>query len=183
MSLVPIVAFVLSTRRARHVRTALGLDRYGGVHPAWTAGTIVAVVLLLAVALAQPVLRMRTTQHVREDAETFYVFDISRSMLAAGSPSEPTRMERAQRLGLRMRRRRTQLPSGVASLTDRVLPHLFPTAEEVFTATVEQSVGVDRPASRAGPGDDALCRVRLDARRHILHARRASARRRRVDGR
>ena len=149
-SLVPVVAFLVSTRRARRVRTALGLDRYGGVHPAWTAATIVAVVLLLAAALAQPVLRMRTTQHVREDAEAFYVFDVSRSMLAADSPSEPTRMERAQRFGLRMRRRLTQVPSGVASLTDRVLPHLFPTAEEeVFTATVEQSVGVDRPASRA----------------------------------
>ncbi len=149
-SLVPVVAFLLSTRRARRVRTALGLDRYGGAHPAWTTATIVAVVLLLAVALAQPVVRMRTTQHVREDAEAFYVFDVSRSMLAADSASDPMRMERAQEFGLRMRRRLTELPSGVASLTDRVLPHLFPTAdEEVFTAAVEQSVGVDRPASRA----------------------------------
>ena len=31
-----------------------------------------------------------------------------------------------------------------------MLPNLFPTIdEEVFTATVEQSVGVDRPTSRA----------------------------------
>ena len=95
------------------------------------------------------------------------------------------RMERAQRFGLRMRRRLTELPSGVASLTDRVLPHLFPTAdEEVFTAAVEQSVGVDRPASRAMdqvttlfaafdsmPGDT------------FFSSRRPRARRRRPDGR
>lgn len=147
---VPVLAFLASTRRARRARTALRLDPFGGVHPAWTAGTIAVVVVLLAVALAQPVLRTRTTQHVRQDAEAFYVFDISRSMLAARGPGEPTRMARALELGLRMRRRLTDLPSGVASLTDRVLPHLFPTAdEEVFTATVEQSVGVDRPSSRA----------------------------------
>ncbi len=148
-SAIPIVAFLATSRRARRARSALGLDPYGGVHPVWTAATIAAVVVLLATALAQPVVRTRTTQHVREDAEVFYVFDISRSMLAADSPSALTRMERAQRIGLRMRRRLSDLPSGVASLTDRVLPHLFPTAdEEVFTATVE-SVGVDKPASRA----------------------------------
>lgn len=147
---VPITAFLLSTRRARRVRDALGLDPYGGIHPAWTAATIVAVVLLLATALAQPVVRTRTTQHVRQDAEAFYVFDISRSMLAAEGPNSATRMERAQRVGLRMRRGLSDLPAGVGSLTDRVLPHLFPTAdEEVFTATVEQSIGVDKPASRA----------------------------------
>ena len=148
-SAIPIAAFLATSRRARRARTALGLDPYGGVHPVWTAATIAAVVVLLATALAQPVVRTLTTQHVREDAEVFYVFDISRSMLAADSPSALTRMERAQRIGLRMRRRLSDLPSGVASLTDRVLPHLFPTAdEEVFTATVE-SVGVDKPASRA----------------------------------
>ena len=149
-SLIPIFAFLASTRRAKRARTALGLDAFGGVHPAWTAGTIAAVVVLLAAALAQPVLRTRTTQHVRQDAEAFYVFDISRSMLAADGARDPTRMERAQRFGLRMRRRLPDLASGVASLTDRVLPHLFPTEdEEVFTATVEQSIGVDKPASRA----------------------------------
>jgi hypothetical protein len=148
-SAIPIVAFLATSRRARRARTALGLDPYGGVHPVWTAATIAAVVVLLATALAQPVVRTRSTQRVREDAEVFYVFDISRSMLAADSPSALSRMERAQRIGLRMRRRLSDLPSGVASLTDRVLPHLFPTAdEEVFTATVE-SVGVDKPASRA----------------------------------
>lgn len=147
---IPIAAFVASTRRAQRARTALGLDPFGGMHPAWTAGTITAVVVLLAVALAQPVLRTRATQHVRQDAEAFYVFDISRSMLAAAGRQDPTRIERAQRFGLRMRRRLPDLASGVASLTDRVLPHLFPTAdEEVFTATVEQSIGVDKPSSRA----------------------------------
>ena len=146
---IPIAAFAASTRRARRVRTALGLDPYGGGSPLATATAILAVVVLLAVALAQPVLRNRGTQHVREDAQAFYVFDISRSMLAAAGSNGPTRLERAQRLALRVRRRVREFPSGVATFTDRVLPHLFPTSdEEVFTATVEQSIGVDRPSSR-----------------------------------
>ena len=171
-SAIPIAAFLATSRRARRARTALGLDPYGGVHPVWTAATIAAVVVLLATALAQPVVRTLTTQHVREDAEAFYVFDISRSMLAADSPSALTRMERAQRIGLRMRRRLSDVPSGVASLTDRVLPHLFPTAdEEVFTATV--AVGRRRqarvPCRRRR--DDAVRGVRHDGGRQLLRRR------------
>ena len=150
LSVVPIVAFALSSRRARRVRTALGLDPHGGRSPLVTALALVGVVSLLAVALGQPVIRSRETQRVREDAEAFYVFDISRSMLAAQSADGPTRLERAQRVALRLRGRLRDVPSGVATFTDRVLPNLFPTIdEEVFTATVEQSVGVDRPTSRA----------------------------------
>ena len=110
------------------------------------------VVVLLAVALAQPVIR----EPRDADGTSGTTPRRSTSSTSRGrcwprpEPDEPTRLERAQRVALRMRGRLTELPSGVATLTDRVLPNLFPTAdEEVFTATVEQSVGVDRPASRA----------------------------------
>ena len=148
-AVVPLVALAASTRRAQRVRAVLGLEPDSGGSPFLTAAAIVVLVGLLALALAQPVIRSRDTQTARQDAEAFYVFDISRSMLAAPGSGEPTRLDRARRFALRMRGRLSDVPSGVGTLTDRVLPNLFPTAdEEVFTATVEQSVGVDRPTSR-----------------------------------
>ena len=38
------------------------------------------------------------------------------------------------------------MPVGIASFTDRVLPHLFPSPDEdVFAATLGRSLGIDRP--------------------------------------
>jgi hypothetical protein len=38
------------------------------------------------------------------------------------------------------------VPVGVASLTDRLLPHLFPsTSENAFAATVDSALGIERP--------------------------------------
>jgi hypothetical protein len=49
---------------------------------------------------------------------------------------------------------RASLPDvrvGIASLTDRVLPHLFPSPnEDVFEATLERSVDIERPPPRGG---------------------------------
>jgi hypothetical protein len=48
-----------------------------------------------------------------------------------------------------MRTALADIPAGVASMTDRVVPLLFPTTnEEVFTATLEQALGVNRPPPR-----------------------------------
>jgi hypothetical protein len=42
------------------------------------------------------------------------------------------------------------VPVGVASFTDRLLPHLFPTGDEaVFRATVERAIGIERPPPRS----------------------------------
>ena len=38
------------------------------------------------------------------------------------------------------------VPVGIASLTNRVLPHLFPSADEdVFRATLERAIDIERP--------------------------------------
>ena len=38
------------------------------------------------------------------------------------------------------------MPFGIATLTDRVLPHLFPSAnEDAFASTMARSIGIDRP--------------------------------------
>jgi hypothetical protein len=46
-----------------------------------------------------------------------------------------------------------QVPMGLASMTDRVLPHLFPTTDpRVFSATLFDTMAVDRPpAARYAP--------------------------------
>jgi hypothetical protein len=107
------------------------------------------VPVLLGLALTQPVVKTTNAHLVRTDAQAFYVFDVSRSMLAASGPTSATRFERAARAALRMRTALGSVPSGLASMTDRVLPHVFPTNdEEVFAAALGQSMRVNNPRPR-----------------------------------
>jgi hypothetical protein len=74
------------------------------------------------------------------------VIDISRSMLAQRSPADPARLERAKVAAARLRASLPGVPVGIASLTNRVLPHLFPSADDdVFRATLERAIGIERP--------------------------------------
>jgi hypothetical protein len=104
--------------------------------------------VLVALGAAQPVLERERTRAVRSDAEAFFVFDTTRSMKASSSAGSETRFERARRMGKEMRAALPDLRVGVASLTDRVLPHLFPTAnDQSFLLTLDRTLGVERPAS------------------------------------
>lgn len=143
---LPLLAMLATERRARQVRHALSLEEPSRRSFAPAALALSLVPALLGLALAQPVLRQDTTQRVRADAQAFYVFDTSESMRASSRPDGPTRLTRAIKAALRMRLALPEIPSGVATMTDRVLPDLFPTPnEEVFTATLDQSVGIERP--------------------------------------
>jgi hypothetical protein len=83
---------------------------------------------------------------VRQDAEAFYIFDTSDSMNAASAAGSPTRLERALAAAQRVRLALPDVPAGVATITDRVLPNLFPTpSEQVFTAALAETIGIDRP--------------------------------------
>lgn len=151
--LVPLGAFLVRERRADRVRATLG----AAGPPARTHVPAVAALVvafgLLAAAAAQPVVRTERTVDVRTDAEAFVVFDISRSMLASVAPGEPQRLERAIARSLELREALGDLPVGVATLTNRVLPNLFPTTDRsAFATVVRQSVGVNRPpGSEPGP--------------------------------
>jgi hypothetical protein len=82
----------------------------------------------------------------RTDAEAFVVVDVSRSMLAAPADGAARRIDRAREEAQRLRDALPEVPVGVLSLTDRVLPHLFPTVDRaVFGSTVAQAVDVERP--------------------------------------
>ena len=148
-ALLPLAAFALHERRARRVRRALTLAEPGGRSRLTTSLALALVPALLGLALAQPVLRSSKVQRVRKDAEALYVFDTSDSMRAAGGAHRATRLERAVRAAARMHLSLEDVRSGIATMTDRVLPDLFPTADDqVFTATLDDAVGIDRPPAK-----------------------------------
>ncbi len=161
-AVLPLTAFWLAGRRARRARVALGLDEPRRASFGPTALAIALVPGLLGLALAQPVIRTTQSHRVRQDAQAFYIFDTSESMRAAGGPGAPTRLDRALKAALHVRLALRDVPSGVATMTDRVLPHLFPTASgEVFEATLAESVGIDRPPPK-GTSDRATTFAALD---------------------
>jgi hypothetical protein len=147
--LLPLAAFVLAERRLAVVRRVLTLQPpRGGVDVAALA-LLAAVVLLLALAAAQPALSKTQTQRVRTDAEALFVLDISQSMAAAAGPHGSKRLDRASSAAIRLRSSLAAVPSGVATLTDRVLPNLLPVPDAAaFDATVRQTVAINQPPPR-----------------------------------
>jgi len=147
--LLPIAAFVLAERRVATVRRLLTLPPpRTGVDIAALTG-LVGVVALLALAAAQPALSNTHSQRVRTDAEALFVVDISQSMAASAGPKQPTRLERATAAAKRLRAAVPSVPSGVATLTDRVLPNLLPAADAAaFDATLRHSVAINQPPPR-----------------------------------
>jgi hypothetical protein len=144
---VPVAALLLAESRARVARALLRLP------PPLTRGWVyVAAIAFFAVFVslgaAQPVLERERSRPVRSDAEVFFVLDTTRSMAAARSAAAETRFERTRRIATDMRRSLRDLRVGLASLTDRVLPHLFPSPSmQSFQLTLEDTLGVERPAS------------------------------------
>ena len=147
--LIPVAAFVLAERRVAVVRrTLMLLPPRGGADVAALA-SLVAVVLLLALAAAQPALSNTTTQRVRTDAQVLFVVDVSQSMAAAGRRGGATRLDRARAAAIRLRSLVPGVSSGVATLTDRVLPNLLPVPDgAAFDATVNQTLAINQPPPR-----------------------------------
>lgn len=145
-TVVPLAALVATERRSRRVRALLGVagPRPRALVP--VAAALVLLPLLVGVAAAQPVVVREKLVDVRGDAQAFFVFDTSRSMLASSGVGAPNRLARAKRLARLLRARLGDVPVGVASLTDRVLPDLMPTTDPaLFDHTLVQSVGIDEP--------------------------------------
>ena len=85
-------------------------------------------------------------QTARTSSEVVFVTDVSQSMLAAPRAGAPTRLDRARSVVRRMRAAVPDVPAGVAGLTDRALPYVFPTLDAgVFADTVKRSVLPDAP--------------------------------------
>ena len=149
--LVPLAAFLAVSRRATGVREALGVPALPEGARIVPLVAVVAVGVLLGLAAAQPLIERSAERKVRSDAEAYVVLDVTRSMLARQGLQGQMRIVRAKRIAEELRASLPDVKFGVASLTNRVLPHLFPSPDQdVFRATLEKSVGIERPAPGTG---------------------------------
>ena len=143
---VPLAAHALLEVRARRVSRRLGLEPPPFRTRLGVPGAIAVVAALLGIAAAQPVISGTRTRGGRSDVQVFVMFDTSRSMLARLSSGAPDRLDRAKSLALALRHRLPDVPFGIMSLTDRSLPHLFPTLDAaVFVSTLSDAIGIERP--------------------------------------
>lgn len=132
--------------RARRLRRVFSL-----VVPRRRDLVVVAVALallpvLVGVAAAQPVVIHRQALQERIDAQAYIIFDTSLSMSARSGPDAPTRLDRAKREAKALIPQFGNIPVGIATMTDRVLPNLMPTTNSALALrTVDQSVGIDEP--------------------------------------
>jgi hypothetical protein len=145
VAVVPLVLLAAVVRRARVVRASLRLPEPSDARRPVTIA-VITLAVLVGLAATQPVWARTKTQRIRSDAEAYVVLDISRSMLASNGPSGETRLDRAKDEALRLREAFPEIRFGIASMTDRTLPHLFPSAHEgAFRATVEQAISIEQP--------------------------------------
>ena len=143
---LPLAAFALLEVRARRVSRVLTLDPPPLRSRLGVPAAIAVLAALLGLAAAQPVISGTRTHVGRADAEVYALFDTSRSMLATREFGSATRLERAKRIALQLRRAIPDVPVGIGSLTDRMLPHLFPTLDAtVFATTLKDAIGIERP--------------------------------------
>lgn len=143
--LLPLAALALGAVRGARARIALGLPPLpsAGARP---AAALVALGVVVAAAAAQPVWSTDRAAELRGDAAAILVVDTSRSMLAAAAPGAPTRLERARRLALALRERLADVPLGIASLSDRALPHLFPSGDpQAFAGVLTRTIRAGHP--------------------------------------
>jgi hypothetical protein len=146
---VPLLLVLLTELRAGRLRSVLRLGGPSAASRLEIPVAVCAICGLLGLAAAQPVVRTERPRLSRQDAQAFVALDISRSMLASASAGSPIRLERAKRVADEVRARLADVPVGVATFTDRVLPLLFPSPSIAsFASTVAKAVGIEQPPPR-----------------------------------
>jgi hypothetical protein len=162
-ALLPLAAWAAGRRRAEAVRRTLGL-RAPPAGAAARALLAAGSVALLGLAAAQPALTHDTAIRERTDAQALFVVDTSRSMAAASTPRTPTRLDRAVEAAVRLRAAVPDVPAGVATLTDRVLPDLLPVGDrQSFDLVARRAVAIESPP----PADSEVRATTFSALRDI----------------
>ncbi len=146
-ALVPLAIFVGRERRASQIRSTLNASRPSHFSRAPVVASIALVPALLGFAAAQPVLESSRTRQERTDAEAFFVLDISRSMFASARPGGATRLERARQTVSSLQGDLPEIPFGLASFNETVLPYVLPTTDaRVIAATLSDSLAIEGDA-------------------------------------
>jgi hypothetical protein len=158
-AVLPLAALLVARRRAARAAAAIGLPapRFG----LGRALLLAAACCAFGLAAAQPALRRDDHRQERTDVQALFVVDVSRSMLASSGPSGATRLERGRAVALELRAAIPKVPAGLAGLTDRTLPYLFPTLDlRAFASTLRESVQIESPppqqVTRVATSFDAL---------------------------
>jgi hypothetical protein len=147
------LAVLLPLGAAAHgrIRTAAVARRVGLDPPPWwllgpRSAAAAATVALLALAAAQPALSDENVVRTRTDVAVLFVLDTSQSMAASLTPTSPTRLARAIKAAVALRAAIPEVPAGVATFTDRVLPDLLPVPGVAdFDGVAERAVTIEDP--------------------------------------
>jgi hypothetical protein len=162
VAILPLVAVLLRERRGDRVRTGLALSRAPLRTNASIAVAAVTALTILAVAAAQPALRVHGLRHARTDAEVYLVLDVSKSMSASAHQGSATRLHEAVAAARKIGAGLSEIPTGVATLTDRVLPSLLPTTTPGAVDTVlRDAVQIDQPPPYAADAERATSLLSL----------------------
>ncbi|HYK07543.1 MAG TPA: VWA domain-containing protein [Gaiellaceae bacterium] len=158
-AILPLAAVAFARRRAGRAAAAIGLPEHRRGRGRLLV--LVAACCAFGLAAAQPVISLDDGGEVRDDVEALFVLDVSRSMLAARGPADPTRLERARNAALELRAAIPEVRAGLAGLTDRALPYLFPTLDQgAFASTLRDAVAAESPppqqVARVATSFDAL---------------------------
>lgn len=134
-----LAAAALTLMLGRQATRARRLGFQASRVPAVSGLVAIAVMLLVALAAAQPAILRAEPERSRDDVQVWIAVDTSNSMLAARAPSAVDRLRQAQQAAVALRRRLGGLQVGLAVMTGRVLPLLPPTADEDTFAAVNRS--------------------------------------------
>jgi hypothetical protein len=143
---VAVAVAVFGERRLEQLCRLLGLEAPSQRATLAVKVAIVVLTALVGLAVAQPVATTEAAVRGRTDTQVFFVFDVTRSMAARSGVGAPSRLQRARADALELRNDLPGLPVGVASLTDRLLPLLFPTPRtNSFLGVIDRALGIDKP--------------------------------------
>ncbi len=144
---IPLAALVIRERRGARLRAQLRLAGPGPARAVMRGCAIACVAILVGLTAAQPALRSLGGDRMRTDAELYLAFDVSRSMLASAKPGGRDRLDRAVSVARRVHQGLRQIPTGVATVTNRMMPLLFPIPDARGVPLVlDHSVAIGQPA-------------------------------------
>jgi hypothetical protein len=145
-AVIPLAALWLAQTRMEQVRRLFSLRSPGRRELVAIIVALALLPVLMGVAAAQPVVVRHQLLGQRLDVQTFFVFDTSGSMAARTGRHGLSRLARAKQEAAAVVPKLGDIPVGIATWTDRVLPDLMPTPNHaLFQRVLAQSVGINRP--------------------------------------